>query len=420
MSHSVVITGIGLITPLGNSKDATWNNLIQGTSGIKKIPETFGLGDYPVSIAGLVSEHQALLDVALPAKFHARTDRFIHLAAIAGREAMLDAQLTREFPLDRARFGAYMGVGVGGLKTISDCVYTLEKEGLKRVSPFVIPKLISNMAPGWLSLQWDLQGPMVTLTSACASGTDAVGMAFRQIRDGYADYMLAGGTESCIIPMTIGGFGNMRALAQWHGSPETASRPFERQRQGFVIAEGACVLVLERKDRALARGAKIYAEVAGYGATADAHHMTAMHPDGRGAVAAMQAAINDAGITPDAIGYINAHGTGTAMNDVVETMAIKKLLGSHADKNSSNHCLISSTKSMTGHMLGATGAAEIAFAALALQEGVIPPTINLDEPDEACDLDYVPHGARHARVDYAMSNSFGFGGNNAVVVVKRV
>lgn len=420
MAHSVVITGIGLITPLGNSTQATWDNLIAGKSGIQKIPESMGLGDYPVSIAGLVTNEQPLLDIALPPKQHSRTDRFIHLAAIAGHEAMHNAGLANSNSYDRARFGVYMGVGIGGLRSISDGAYALERDGLKRVSPFIIPKAISNMAPAWLSLQWNLQGPMFTVTSACASGTDAVGLAFRQIRDGYADAMLAGGTESCIIPITIGGFGNMRALAQWQGSPETASRPFDAGRQGFVIAEGACVLVLERKDKAIARGATLYGEIVGYGNTADAYHMTAMQPEGKGAIAAMQYALTDAGITPQDVGYINAHGTGTAMNDIVESVAIKTLLGAHADKGTPGHCVVSSTKSMTGHMLGATGATEVAFTALALKNGILPPTINLDTPAEGCELDYIPHTARRSDVQYGMSNSFGFGGNNAVVVVKKM
>lgn len=416
-SHRVVITGIGLVTPLGVDTPTTWQGLIEGRSGIKKLPEHFNMGDYPVSVAGLVTGEKPLLDQTLPAKFHSKTDRFIQLAVIAGHHAMTDANLTKTFPENRERFGVYMGVGVGGLGGISDAVLGAEKSGLKSVSPFTITKIVNSLAPAWLSMQWNLQGSELAIGNACASSTDAVGLAFRMIRDGYADYMLAGGTESCIIPLSLAGFGNMRTLSTWPGDGAQASRPFDRQRSGFVMGEGAAVLVLERADLAEQRGAPIYAEVVGYGATADAYHITAMHPEGHGAKRAIQIALDDAKITPEQVGYVNAHGTSTVMNDATESYVLKEIF-THTDPSLPEHLLVSSTKSMTGHMLGATGAAEAAFSALALKHQLFPPTINCSDPD-IDGLDYIPHTARAASVEYAISNSFGFGGGNAVVVLKK-
>ncbi len=418
-SKRVVITGIGLINPLGNDTQTTWQSVIAGRSGIRTIPQSYGLSSYHITTAGLVTGEQPLLDRVLPAKFHSKTDRFIHLALIAGHEAMNDSGLSKTMPENRERFGVYMGVGMGGLGSVTEAVRDLDHGGFKNLSPFVIPKTISNLAPAWLSMQWDLQGPITAFTNACSSSADAVGVAFRLIRDGYVDYMMAGGTECCVVPIAIIGFGNMRALSTWAGDPAQASRPFDRDRSGFVIAEGAAVLILERLDLALTRGAHIYAELVGYGASADAYHITAMHPDARGAVKAMQLAMDDAHIASSAIGYINAHGTGTPMNDPTETIALKKVFGSLIDPTNPDHVCVSSTKSMTGHMLGAAGATEVAFTALALQYGVLPPTINLDNPDPICDLDYIPLCARHKIVDYALTNSFGFGGGNAVLALKR-
>lgn len=418
--NRVVITGIGLITPLGNDTQSTWQGAIQGRSGIQKVPDDVGLGDYSVKIAGLVTGEKLILDAIVSAKSQHKTDRFMHLAMIAGHQAMHDSGLAESNACaNPERFGVYMGVGIGGLKTIADVVHECDHHGLKRVSPFVIPKTISNLAPAWLAMQWNLQGPLTAFTNACASSADAVGMAFRLIRDGYADRMLAGGTESCVVPMAIAGFGNMRALSSWQGDPAQASRPFDKNRMGFVLSEGAAVLVLERADYAQKRGARIYAEVVGYGSTADAYHITGMHPEGRGAVMAMQHALADAHIDPSSVGYVNAHGTGTPMNDVIETLALKKTFGWLIDPVQPDHICVSSTKSMMGHVLGAAGAAEAAICALALHTSILPPTINLDNPDPACDLDYIAHAAREKHVDYAISNSFGFGGGNAVLVFKR-
>lgn len=420
MQHNrVVISGIGLVTPLGNEKTTTWQGLVDGRSGISSLKDSVDVGDYPVSVAGLVKNEQALIEKLVPTKFHSRTDRFIHLSILAGNEAMIDAGLDKNKPEDRTRFGTYVGVGVGGLNAICQTALQMQESGMRRVSPFIIPKAVNNLAPAWLSMLWDLQGPVSAITNACASSADAVGLAFRLIRDGYADYMLVGGTEACVVPIAIAGFGNMRALSQWDGDPAKASRPFEKNRAGFVIAEGGAMLVLERLESAQARNARMYAEIVGYGATSDAHHMTAMHPDGRGAANAMIAAMVDAGIDSSMIGYVNAHGTGTPMNDLIETIALKKVFGARADAQCSDRIAVSSTKSMTGHMLGAAGAAETAFTALSLYHAVLPPTINIDVPDPACDLDYIPHQARSASVDYALTNSFGFGGGNAVLALRR-
>lgn len=420
MKHRVVITGIGMVTPVGLSAAATWQQLIAGVSGISALPENFGLADYPVRVAGFVKGEAALLDVVLPAKQQARTERFTQLALIAAQEALTQAGLTREFPTNRYRFGSYLGIGIGGVSGITDVAQAYAAGGPKRVNPFVIPKIITSMAPGWLSMQFNLQGATLATASACASSADALGLAFRAIRDGYADYMLAGGSEACNMPVTIAGFGNMRALSTWQGDPAGASRPFDQDRSGFVLSEGAAVLTLERFDTAVERGATIIAELVGYASTADAYHMTAMHPEGAGAVVAIEMALDDAGIKPEQVGYINAHGTATPMNDVQETMVLKKVFGAHVMAQTNGHALVSSTKSMTGHMLGAAGAAEAAFCALALQSGTIPPTINLETPDPACDLDYVPHTARKHAAEYAISNSFGFGGCNSVLVIKKV
>jgi len=417
--HQVVITGIGLVTPVGNDAITTWQALIAGKSGISK-NDRFSVGDYPCTVAGLVRGEQESLDLLMSQKNQTKADRFIHLAMLAGSQAMRDAGLCETLPEQRDRFGAYIGVGVGGLSSIVDGGLQLQNQGMRRISPFLLPRVISNQAAGWLSMQWQLQGPITAIVNACSSGADALGLAFRAIRDGYADYMLAGGTESCITPVSIAGFGNMRALTQWSGDPAQASRPFERNRSGFVMAEGAGIIVLERKDLAEKRGAQIYAEIVGYGAASDAYHITAMHPDGRGAVTAIEQALQEAQINREKIGYINAHGTATQMNDALETMVIKKVFGNHVDVHNKNRCLVSSTKSMTGHMLGAAGGVEAALCALALKHQVVPPTINLDTPDPVCDLDYVPHQARDISMDYALSNSCAFGGGNSAIILKRV
>lgn len=416
--HRVVITGIGLVTPLGTTTKTTWQALISGISGIS-IQDRFSMPGYQSYPAGLVRNEQELLDRLLDAKDQKRTDRFTHLALIASDEAFKDAELNANFSLDKTRFGVYLGVGIGGLGSIFDVMLNLHEGGPKRVSPFSIPKVINNLAPARVAQHFDLQGPAFAITNACASGGDSVGLGFRQIRDGYADAMIVGGAEACVIPAAIAGFGNMRALSLWQGDPAFASRPFEANRSGFVMSEGAGVLILEREDIANSRGAKIYAEVVGYGASADAYHMVAPHPEGRGATIAIQSALKDAQILPEQIGYINAHGTATPIGDKIETSVIKKIFYNNLNLDRKNNLLVSSTKSMTGHMLGASGGAEIAFTALALKNQIFPPTINLDNPDPDCDLDYIPHEARLADVEYAMSNAFGFGGGNSVVVLKR-
>jgi 3-oxoacyl-[acyl-carrier-protein] synthase II len=419
--HSVVITGIGLITPLGNNTKTTWQNLIAGRSGTGVLSEKFpSLLDYSCKAAGFVKDEQGLIDEILNLKEQGHTDRFIHLCLVAAKEAMLDSELSSMVPEQRERFGSYIGVGLGGLGQIEKAITKFEHEGAKRLSPFTIPSLISNEAAGWTSIKWNLQGATAVITNACSSSSDALGIALREIRDGYADYMLAGGAECCMIPAAIAGFGNMRALSTWQGDPTQASRPFDLQRTGFVMGEGAAMLVLERKDLAIKRGAKIYAELAGYGSTTDAYHITAIHPEGLGGIKAVNAALADAKIRPDQVDYVNAHGTGTKMNDLVETKILKQVFGSHVNPSNPNHAFVSSTKSMTGHMLGATGAAEAAFCALAIQNQILPPTINLDYPDPDCDLDYIPNSARQAKVEIAISNSFGFGGSNATLVFKKL
>lgn len=415
---SIVITGIGMVTPLGNTTNSTWENIKAGVSGITDLRADMDLGDYYYHIGGKVRGEQDALDAILDKNIQKKTDRFIHLAVMAGHEAITTSGITNS-GLDPRRIGVFMGVGVGGAPSLVTAATECNTSGIKRVSPFAIPKILNNLAASWLSMQWNFQGPCMAITNACSSSADAIGLAMQQLQLGIVDAMVVGGAESCLIPLAIGGFGNMRALSSWTGDPKGASRPFNADRSGFVMAEGAAVLVLEHKERAVARGANIIAEVVGYTATADAYHITSMHPDGRGAVAAMQDALAFAGIMPSDVGYLNAHGTSTVLGDVTETLVIKQVFGSHADQTTNNHLLVSSTKSMTGHLLGAAGSMEAAFCALALQDQIVPPTINLDTPDPACDLDYVPHASRAHSFSYAVSNSFGFGGGNAVLVLKR-
>jgi 3-oxoacyl-[acyl-carrier-protein] synthase II len=414
----VVVTGVGLITPVGKNRKNSWDSIIQGRSGISPYITDQNLGT-PASVAGLVGDITDFINLILSPQEVRKTDRFIQLALIAAHEALEDAGLTSKSPNNRERFGAYVGVGIGGLGGIAQSSLGFEKRGYRAISPFMIPRIIPNQAAGWLSLKFDLQGPTMAVVNACSSGNDAIGQAFRAIQDGHADHMLAGGTESCISPLTFVGFGNMRALSSWKGDPAQASRPFDKDRSGFVLAEGAGFLLLEREDFARKRGAKIYAEIAGYGAHSDAYHITAIHPEGRGAVNAIKSAIKQAKINNNQVGYINSHGTATPMNDPSETQVIKKVFGEHVISNKKDRLLVSSTKSMTGHMLGAAGGAEVAFTALALKNNILPPTINLDEPDPACDLDYIKDIAREKKVDYALSNSFGFGGANSVILLKR-
>jgi 3-oxoacyl-[acyl-carrier-protein] synthase II len=423
--HRVVVTGMGAINPLGNSVSTCWHNIIQGYSGISYLPDNFwpeNYKDYPYTFAGLVKNEQALLDSCFAPEKQRKTDRFIHLAAIAGHQAMHDAGLSSSYPENRFRFGSIIGVGIGGIKSIENSIQDLNVGGPKRVSPFLIPRAISNQAAGWLSMEFNLQGGVGSIVNACSSSADALGYAFRSIRDGYADYMLAGGTESTITQLAIAAFGNMRALcsSKNFSDPTKASRPFDKDRAGFILSEGAACLVLERLDLAMARGANIYAEIIGYAQTSDAYHITAMHPEARGAVGAINIALADAKINKSQVNYINAHGTSTVMNDKLETYALKQAFSEHVNSANQNHACVSSTKSMTGHMLGAAGASEAIFSILALKDQILPPTINLDNQDPECDLDYVANHARQAKLEFAISNSFGFGGGNSVLVFKKI
>jgi len=414
MRRRVAITGIGLVTPVGATTQESWDAVIKGVSGIKVLDDPM-LADYYVQIAGIVTGEQEQLDQLLSLKEQHKTERFIHLAVMAAGQAIAQADIAQLSESDRLRAGVYVGVGIGGLPSIVVGADILRERGIKRISPYLLPKVISNEAASVISMQWNLQGPALSLSSACSSGADAIGQAYRAIQFGYSDVMLAGGAESVLTPMAIGGFGNMRALSSWQGEPAGASRPFDADRNGFVIAEGAGMLVLEALDAAEKRGASIIAEVVGYGASCDAYHMTALHPEGRGAQHALRFALQDAGIVPEQVAYINAHGTGTPMNDAIETLAIKKVFGPYAKDG----LCVSSTKSMTGHMLGAAGGVEAGFTALALQHQLVPPTINIVTPDPRCDLDYVPDVARSITGDYALTNSFGFGGSNAVLALRR-
>ncbi|MFC1894633.1 beta-ketoacyl-ACP synthase II [Candidatus Dependentiae bacterium] len=418
--NRVVITGIGMITPLGNNVDDNWNNLINGRSGIEYL-DLEELQDYPYKAFGIVKNEQDRLNAIFPPNKKRKTDRFIHLAILSGDQAIKDSGFDVSFPKQRERFGVCFGVGIGGISAIEQAANDLKTKGMRRVSPFLVPKAIINQASAQLSMQYNLQGPTSSIVNACSSSGDATGFAFRMIRDGYADYMLAGGSESCITPLSIAAFGNMRAISSWKGDDaKKACSPFDINRSGFVMSEGSGALVLERMDLAKKRCAKIYAEIVGYGSTCDAYHITAMHPEGRGAQKAITVALEDAKIDKSDIGYINAHGTGTKMNDVVETFVIKKVFGSQVLPSTKDHTLVSSTKSMTGHMLGAAGGVEISVTALSLKNQIFPPTINLHNPDPECDLDYVANNARKKICEYAISNSFGFGGGNSIVVLKKV
>jgi 3-oxoacyl-[acyl-carrier-protein] synthase II len=407
----VVVTGLGLVTPLGIGVDANWAGLSAGRSGIGRITR-FDASQLPARVAGEIRDFDA--ERFIERRDIKKTDIFIQYAVAAAQMAFDDAGLA--LPLGAPeRTGVLVGVGMGGITTVEETYQNLISGNIRRVSPFLIPRIIPNMASGHIALRFGARGPNYATTSACASGAHAIGEALVLIRDGRQDVMLAGGAEAPICLLGVGGFAAMRALAtNFNDEPERASRPFDAQRDGFVIAEGAGVVVLEEAEHARRRGARVYAELLGYGATCDAYHMTQPAPEGAGAAECMVHALEDAGIAPTAVGYINAHGTGTPFNDEAETLAVKRVFGEHAPR-----IAMSSTKSMTGHLLGAAGTIEAAYTVLALARSLLPPTINLEQPDPACDLDYVPHGAREARVDVALSNSFGFGGTNAVLVFGR-
>ena len=408
MTHRVVVTGLGLVTPLGIGVEDTWSGLCAGRSGIGPITR-FDTTGFPVTIAGEVKGFDPARYV--DKKDVKKMDTFIHYACAAGRMALADAGLRVE-PANAERIGVYIGSGIGGLRAIEEWHEVLQQKGPTRITPFFIPMTIINMASGQLAIQIGAKGPNSAAVTACATGNHCIGDAFRIIQRGDADAMIAGGTEAAITPLGVAGFAASRALSTRNDAPERASRPFDRDRDGFVIGEGAGVVVLEALESARRRDAKIYAEIVGYGASADAYHITAPPEDGEGAVRCMRAALTDGSAKPDDVGYINAHATST-MADAIETRAIKTVFGP------SPKTAISSTKSMTGHLLGAAGGIEAVFAVLAIHREILPPTINLDHPDPACDLDYIPNAARRARVDLALSNSFGFGGVNACLLFRR-
>lgn len=406
----VVVTGMGIMSPLGNTVADNWKNLATGTSGIDRISliDTSHLANH---IAGEVKNFDA--NEALGRKEARRTDRVTHLAIEASRQALEDSGL--EITDDnRWDVGCIVGSGIGGINSLWESISDLDNKGHQRVSPFAIPKSLSDSASGSVSMQFKLNGPNFCITTACATGNNAIGEATAIIQRGQAKAMLAGASESAIVPVTLAGFNNMKALSQRNDEPLTASRPFDATRDGFVPGEGAAMLVLEDLEHAQARGATIYAEVLGYGHTSDAYHPTAPMETGEGAAKAMQFALRDAGLEAKDIDYINAHGTGTPLNDSAETNAIKRALGEEA-----YNINISSTKSMTGHLLGAAGAVEAVFSLLAMQHNIVPPTTNLHEPDPACDLNYTPNESVEREINTFMSNAFGFGGHNAVVIMSR-
>ena len=402
---------MGLVTPLGTGVEKNWDALIAGRSGIRRISRFSNLEAYPSQIAGEVPDFSPA-DFIEPKEIK-KMDLFIQYAVAAAAMAMTDSGLKIDTELAE-QVGVIIGVGLCGIDTIETTKEAILQGGPRKISPFFIPKVISNLAPGQIAIRHGAKGINLTPTSACASGTHAIGEAYHLIRRGLQDAVITGGAESAITPLAVGGFAAMKALSTRNDEPERASRPFDRDRDGFVIAEGSGVLILEERERALQRGAKIYAEVVGYAANGDAHHMTAPAPEGEGAARCMRLALKDAGLAPTDVDYINAHGTSTEYNDANETMAIKKVFGEQAAK-----LAVSSTKSMTGHLLGAAGAVEGVFSALSLHHGLIPPTINYDNPDPQCDLDYVPNEARKADLKVVLSNSFGFGGTNACVILRR-
>ncbi|HER62859.1 MAG TPA: beta-ketoacyl-[acyl-carrier-protein] synthase II [Desulfobacteraceae bacterium] len=411
MKRRVVVTGIGLVTPLGTGTDATWDGLVNGRSGIDTITR-FDASAHSSRIAAEVKDFNP--DDYFEAKQAKNLDHFVQYALAAAEMAVQQSGLTVTTEEEAERIGVITGCGMGGLPTIEHYHQVCMEKGPRRITPFLIPRIIPNMPSGHISMRFNAKGPNLALSTACAAGTHAVGEAYRSIMYGDCDIAITGGAESVISPLAVGGFASMKALSTRNDDPHAASRPFDRDRDGFVIAEGSGMLVLEELEHALRRGAPIFAEMAGYGQTSDAYHVAAPPENGEGGARCMKRALRDAGMNPEDIDYINAHGTSTPLNDRCETAAIKTVFKDHAYKLS-----ISSTKSMTGHMLGGAGGIEAAFTALTLSRGVIPPTVNLDNPDLDCDLDYVPKVARELKISTAMSNSFGFGGTNGVIIMKR-
>ena len=411
MSRRVVVTGMGMVSPLGNDLATSWDGIIHGRSGIGPITQ-IDVSQFATKIAGEIKNFDPTLFVS--SKDVKKMDSFIHYGVGASFMALDDSGLEID-QSNAERVGAILGSGIGGLLGIEEQTIKFHEGGARKISPFYVPSTIINMLPGQVSLIKGLKGPTFSAVSACATSNHSIGTAMRMIQHGDADVMLAGGAERGSSPSSIGGFCAMKAMSTRNDDPAGASRPWDRQRDGFVLGDGAGVLVLEEYEHAKARGARIYAELVGFGASSDAFHMTAPSEDGEGAARSMAAAMRDAKLNPEQIGYLNAHGTSTPLGDLAETMAMKRALGDHAYK-----AMVSSTKSMTGHLLGAAGGVEAIFSVMALHTGIIPPTINLEEPSEGCDLDYVPNVAREVQVDAVMSNGFGFGGTNGTLVFKRV
>ena len=406
----VVVTGIGAVTPFGIGKDAFWEGLANGRSGVRRITR-FDASELASQIAGEVPDFDPLQ--FMDRKDARRMDRFTQFAVAAAGLALTDAGLDKQIPLGD-RVGVLIGSGIGGLETLEEQCSILITRGANRVSPFFVPMMIADMAAGQVSIQFGARGYNACTVTACCSGSHSIGDAFRVIQRGEADVMISGGAEAPIVRLAMAGFCSAKTLSTRNDEPERACRPFDANRDGFVMGEGSGIVILEELEHARSRGARIYGELVGYGATGDAYHITTPAPEGDGAARAMQAALEDAGLGAEAVDYINAHGTSTEYNDYFETIAIKRVFGKRADQ-----IPVSSTKSMIGHLLGAAGGAELIACLLAMEHNLIPPTINYEEPDPRCDLDYVPNAARNASLQVAMSNSFGFGGHNAVLVVKR-
>ncbi len=405
----VVITGLGAVSPLGIGVEETWKKIIAGESGIGKITR-FDASSLPSQIAGEVKNFKP--EEFMSAKLASRMDLFIQYAIASAEMAITDAGLPKQDLGDEV--GVVIGVGMGGVGLVEHYTRVFDEKGYKRVTPFFIPMIIPNMAAGQVAILYGAKGPNLAVCTACAAGNHAIGTAFKLIQEGKIKVAICGGTEGLITPLTVAGFSVMKALSTRNEEPEKASRPFEAKRDGFVIAEGCGLLILEELEFALRRGAKIYAELIGYGANADAYHITAPSPDGEGAAKCMQLALEDAGIQPEEVDYINAHGTSTPLNDIAETKAIKRVFGDHAYK-----LMVSSTKSMTGHLLGGAGGLEAVLTVKALETGFVPPTINYEEPDPECDLDYIPNQTRKVDIKIALSNAFGFGGTNACLIFKK-
>lgn len=409
----VVVTGMGIISPLGHTLEENWSNAISGVSGIDTI-SLFNPEKFSTRIAGEVKNFDP--SVVIEKKEQKKMDRFIQFSIFATSKAIADSGLDFEKDeLLRARTGVIVGVGIGGLPAIESQVETYLNRGPDRISPFFIPSVITNMASGHISIRWGLRGPNFSVTSACATGVHSLGEAAKYIHSGHCDVMIAGGSEAAVTPLAIAGFSSMHALSERNDEPKKASRPWDKNRDGFVLCEGSAVLILEDYEHAQRRGAKIYAELKGYGVSSDAYHMTSPVPDGAGAAMAMKVALKDAQLNPDSIDYINAHGTSTPMGDGIESNAVKQVFGEQAKK-----LWMSSTKSMTGHALGAAGAIESVYSIMTLHKQVAPPTINLDNPSDDCDLDYVANEARQGKFTHVLNNSFGFGGTNACVVFSKI